>query len=99
MTCLPSGAREHNDAGGQALKGGLDGADGYGLCRVFAVRRGAAQVLEHLPVEHGRLGFAGDLPCASSEVEGKADVKVGKRAGRRGREKKDGNTGLDRLQG
>lgn len=61
VACLPSRAREHNDARGQTLKGGLDSADGDSLGRVAAVRRGAAQVLEHLPVEHGGLGFAGNL--------------------------------------
>jgi len=61
MTRLPSRAGEHDQGGGQALEGCLHGADGDGLGRVLAVRRGAAQVLEHLPVEHGRLGLTGNL--------------------------------------
>lgn len=97
VTCLPSRASEHNDARGQTLKGGLRSANRDRLGWVAAVRRGAAQVLKHLPVEHGGLGFPGNLAWvrgqqaaragpiphqANAEVEGGKTGGVGEGRGR-----------------
>lgn len=60
-TSAPAGFGEHNDGAGAALEGSLDGTDGDGLCGVTGQMGGAAQLLKHLPVKHGRLGFTGDL--------------------------------------
>ena len=57
----PASLGEHDDGAGAALEGSLDGTDSDGFCGVTGQMRGATQLLEHLPVEHGCLGFTGNL--------------------------------------
>ena len=57
----PAGLGEHNDGAGAALEGRLNGADGDGLRGVACQVGGTTQLLEHLPVVHGRLGLTGNL--------------------------------------
>lgn len=61
MEVSPAGLGEHDDGAGAALEGSLDGADSDGLCGVACQVGGATQLLEHVPVEHGRLSFTGNL--------------------------------------
>ena len=64
----PARLGEHDDGAGAALERGLDGADGHGLCGVTGQMRGATQLLEHLSVEHGGLGFTGDLNTSRKRI-------------------------------
>lgn len=57
----PARLGEHDDRTGAALEGSFDSTNGDGLCGVTGQMRGAAQLLKHLPVEHGGLGFTGNL--------------------------------------
>ncbi len=57
----PARLGEHDDGAGAALEGSLDSTDSDGLCGVTGQMRGATQLLEHLPVEHGCLGLTGNL--------------------------------------
>ncbi len=68
---LPAGPSEDYKRRGQDFKGGLHGADGDGLGGVSGGGQTAAQVLEHLPVEHGRLCLASDLmqPACDTTAE------------------------------
>ena len=58
---VPASLGEHDDGAGAALERSLDSTDGSGLCGVTGQVRGATQLLEHLPVEHGGFGFTGNL--------------------------------------
>lgn len=59
--CPPASLGEHDDGAGAALEGSLDSADGDGLRGVAGQMSDAAQLLEHLSVEHGGLCFTGNL--------------------------------------
>ena len=52
---------KHDDGAGAALEGSLNGTDGNRLSGVTGQMRGAAQLLKHLPVEHGCLSLTGNL--------------------------------------
>lgn len=58
---LPSRLGEHDDGAGAAFEGSFDCTDSDGLCGVTGQMGGAAELLEHLPVEHGCLGLTGNL--------------------------------------
>lgn len=57
----PAGLSEHDDGAGAALEGSLHSADGDGLRGVAGQMSDAAQLLEHLSVEHGGLCLTGNL--------------------------------------
>lgn len=57
----PASLGEHDNCAGAALEGSLHGTDSDGLCGVTGQMRGATQLLEDLPVEHGCLSFTGNL--------------------------------------
>lgn len=61
ISISPAGLGEHDNGAGAALEGSFHGADGDGLCGVTGQVGDATELLEHLPVEHGRLCLTGNL--------------------------------------